>query len=52
MTKCEVCGKEKGEKYKDILGSSLPKDQPKWWCDECINKALYWGLERYTEAVK
>ena len=49
MTKCEVCGKDvtKKEMYTGIL-----KDMPKQWCDECIQKGLYWGLERYTDAVK
>ena len=48
MTKCEVCGKEKAK----AMGMMSPPTMPKWWCDKCINKALYWGLERYTDAVK
>ena len=48
MTKCEICGTElKGELYTGILSG-----MPKAWCDECIQKGLYWGMERYTEAVK
>ena len=44
---CELCGEPADS---DPFTPKWPG--PKHWCTKCMEKGLYWGMERYTDAVK